>query len=196
MARTLQCEAESRFLSEPDGHDIVAAPPAAAVQRCTGGHRAIDFGERIGLSLAVSPHRTAKDAEVLGYLLLDIDADAVLDLLAVTTLAAVTGVNELATRCACIFRSLDEPDLYFPAVGLEGFGATSWNFAIMARSVMSHICGRALLDQQSLPYRLNHLEMVRHLAQRDPLSFGGVATDTWCRDVGLGTPDDQPYPMP
>ena len=111
-------------------------------------------------------------------------------------LAAVTGVNELAARCACIFRSLDEPDLYFPAVGLEGFGATSWNFAIMARSVMSHIVGTAQLDLQPLPYRLNHLEMVRHLAQRDPASFGGVDADAWCRDVGLGTPDDQPYPMP
>jgi hypothetical protein len=111
-------------------------------------------------------------------------------------LAAVTGVNELAARCGCVFRSLDEPDLYFPAVGLEGFGATSWNFAIMARSVMSHICGTAQLDLQALPYRLNHLEMVRHLARRDPVSFGGEDADAWCRDVGLGTADDQPYPMP
>lgn len=111
-------------------------------------------------------------------------------------LAAVTGVNELAARCGCVFRSLDEPDLYFPAVGLEGFGATSWNLAIMARSMMSHICGTAQLDLQPLPYRLNHLEMVRHLAQRDPFSFGGVDASAWCRDVGLGTPDDQPYPMP
>ena len=111
-------------------------------------------------------------------------------------LAAVTGVNELAARCACVFRSLDEPDLYFPAVGLEGYGATSWNFAIMARSVMSHICGTAQLDLEPLPYRLNHLEMVRHLARRDPTSFGGVDAEDWCRAVGLDTPDDQPYPMP
>ncbi len=112
------------------------------------------------------------------------------------TLAAVTGVNELAQRCACVFRSLDEPDLYFPAVGLEGYGATSWNFAVMARSVMSHIGGTARLDLEPLPYRLNHLEMVRHLARRDPVSFGGVDAEAWCRAVGLGTPDDQPYPMP
>ena len=111
-------------------------------------------------------------------------------------IAAVTGVNALAARCACVFRSLDEPDLYFPAVGLEGFGATSWNLAVMARSVMSHICGRAQLDLEPLPYRLNHLEMVRHLAQRDPVSFGGADADAWCRDIGLGTPDDQPYPLP
>jgi hypothetical protein len=105
-------------------------------------------------------------------------------------------VNELARRCGCVFRSLDEPDLYFPAVGLEGYGATSWNFAIMARSVMSHICGTARLDLEPLRYRLNHLEMVHHLARRDPASFGGADADAWCRDVGLGTPDDQPYPMP
>jgi len=111
-------------------------------------------------------------------------------------IAAVRGVNELASRCGCIFRSLDEPDLYFPAVGLEGFGATSWNFAIMARSIMSHIVGTAQLDLEPLPHRLNHLEMVRHLAERDPASFGGAGADEYCRQVGLGTPDDQPYPMP
>jgi hypothetical protein len=38
--------------------------------------------------------------------------------------------------------------------------------------------------------------MVRHLARRDSGSFGGADVDTWCRDVGLGTPDDRPYPMP
>jgi hypothetical protein len=112
------------------------------------------------------------------------------------TLASITGVNALAERCACVFRSLDEPDLYLPAVGLEGFGATSWNFAIMARSVMSHICGTAQLDLEPLPYRFNHLEMVRHLAQRDTGSFGGTDAEAWCREVGLGTPDDQPYPLP
>jgi hypothetical protein len=111
-------------------------------------------------------------------------------------LAAITGVNELLARCGCVFRSLDEPDLYFPGVGLEGFGATSWNIAIMARSVMSHIRGEAKLDLQPLPYRLNHLEMVHHLAQRDPGSFGSAGADAYCREVGLGTPDDQPYPMP
>jgi hypothetical protein len=111
-------------------------------------------------------------------------------------LAPVTGVNELAGRCACIFRSLDEPDLYFPGVGLEGFGATSWNFAIMARSIMSHIRGTAQLDMAPTPERLHHLEMVRHLARRDPASFGGTDADAWVRDIGLGTPDDQPYPLP
>ena len=43
-------------------------------------------------------------------------------------LASITGANELAARCGCGFRSLDEPD--------------------------------------------------------------------WCREIGLSTADDQPYPMP
>ena len=111
-------------------------------------------------------------------------------------LAAITGVNELARRCGGIVRSLDEPDLYFPDVLFEGYGATSWNIAIMARSVMSHIRGTAQLGLEPLPYRLNHLEMVRYFARRDPASFGGADADAWCREVGLGTPDDEPYPMP
>lgn len=111
-------------------------------------------------------------------------------------LAAVTGVNALAARCGCVLRSLDMPDLYLPAVGLEGFGATSWNFAIMARSVMSHIAGRARLDLASTAHRLNHLEMVRHFARHDPASFGGADADDYVRTIGLGTPDDMPYPMP
>lgn len=110
-------------------------------------------------------------------------------------IAAVQGVNELAARCGCGFRSLDEPDLYFPAVGLEGFGATAFNFALMARTVMSHIRGTARLDLERQPYRLNHLEMALHLAARDPGSFGADGA-AWCRSVGLDTPDDQPYPMP
>ena len=111
-------------------------------------------------------------------------------------LAAVTGVNELARRCGGLVRSLDEPDLYFPDVLLEGYGATSWNFAIMARSVMSHIRGTADLGLEPMPYRLNHLDMVRYFAQRDPASFGGADADAWCREVGLGTPDEEPYPLP
>lgn len=111
-------------------------------------------------------------------------------------LAATTNVNELATRCGCAFRSLDEPDLYLPAVLFEGFGATSWNLALMARSIMAHVAGRARLDLERLPFRPNHLDLVRHLARQDPASFGHVDPDAYCRDLGLGTPDDQPYPMP
>jgi hypothetical protein len=111
-------------------------------------------------------------------------------------LAAIDSTVALAARCGCIVRSLDAPNLYFPGVLLDGFGATSWNYAIIARTLMSHIRGNARLDLEPLPHRLNHIEMVQHLAARDPASFGGADAQAWCRELGLGTPDDAPYPLP
>lgn len=111
-------------------------------------------------------------------------------------LARLDSAAALAARCGCVVRSLDAPDLYFPGVLLDGFGAISWNYAIIARTLMSHIRGQARLDLEPTGHRLNHLEMVRHLAERDPASFGGADAAAWCREVGLGTPDDAPYPLP
>jgi hypothetical protein len=111
-------------------------------------------------------------------------------------LRAIDSTAALAARCGCVVRSLDAPDLYFPGVLLDGFGAISWNYALIARTVMSHIRGEARLDLEPLAQRLNHLEMVRHLALRDPASFGAADPEAWCREVGLGTPDDAPYPLP
>jgi hypothetical protein len=45
-------------------------------------------------------------------------------------------------------------------------------------------------------YWLNYQDMVRHLARRDPTSFGGTDADTRCSEEGRGTPDDLPYAMP
>ncbi len=102
---------------------------------------------------------------------------------------------ELGARCACQFRSVDAPDLYFPSVGLDGIGALSWSYALAARSIMSHIRGTAQLDMEPHP-RLNHLEIAAHIAERDPGSHGeGPAWDFY-RELALRTPDDEPYPMP
>ena len=109
--------------------------------------------------------------------------------------ASIRNVSELGARCACQFRSLDAPDLYFPSVGLDGIGALSWAYALMARSIVSHIRGTAQLDMEPHP-RLNHLEIARHVAERDPGSHGdGVVWDFY-RELALSTPDDEPYPMP
>ena len=64
-------------------------------------------------------------------------------------IASIRNVGELGARCACHFRSLDAPDLYFSSVGLDGIGALSWSYALVARSVMSHIRGTARLDMWS-----------------------------------------------
>jgi glycine/D-amino acid oxidase-like deaminating enzyme len=111
-------------------------------------------------------------------------------------IAGLRNVPELAARCGCIFRSLDEPNLYFTGVGLEGIGATSLLFALSARTLMSHVLGRAHLDLNPMPHKLNHLDMIRHLAERDPASFGADGGWEHYRDLTLTLGDDQPFPMP
>ncbi len=109
-------------------------------------------------------------------------------------IAGITNMAELVGRCACVFRSVDAPNLYFPDVGLEGVGATSWAFALGARTLMSHIRGTARLDMQPTPYRLNHLDFARHLVERDPAAGDHAWRDL--RAMAMATPDDEPYPMP
>jgi len=110
-------------------------------------------------------------------------------------IATIRNVGELGARCACQFRSVDAPDLYFPGVGLDGIGALSWSYALTARSIMSHIRGTARLDMDPQP-RLNHLEIACHIGEHDPGSHGDGPVWDFYRDLALRTPDDEPYPMP
>ena len=110
-------------------------------------------------------------------------------------LAAIGSVNELCARCACIFRSIDAPDLYFPGVGLDGIGAAPWAYMLIARSIMSHIRGTAQLDSVPAGHKINHFEIVRHLSRRDAGSYPEGRGWDFYRDIALHTPDDQPYPL-
>jgi hypothetical protein len=110
--------------------------------------------------------------------------------------ASIRTLDALIARCGCIFRSLDAANLYFPAVGLDGTGAAPWFYALVCRSIMSHIRGTAQLDNMALGHKLNHFDIVDYLAPRDPASF---PPDTWLahfRDIALNTPDGKPYPIP
>jgi hypothetical protein len=110
-------------------------------------------------------------------------------------IAAIKSVAELGSRCACLVRSLDAPDLYFPGVGLDGIGAVSWAYSLMARSIVSHIRGTARLDMEATR-RLNHLEIARHFAERDSSLRSEEQRWEFYRDLALNTPDDEPYPFP
>jgi hypothetical protein len=114
----------------------------------------------------------------------------------VPRLAAIRSVNELGARCGCGFRSLDAPDLYFPGVGLDGIGAAPWAYALMARTIMSHICGKAKLDMEPTPHRLNHFDLVNYLAPRDPGSFAEGKWEEEFRKIAMETGDEVAYPMP
>ena len=105
-------------------------------------------------------------------------------------------LDALAARCGCIFRSLDAANLYFPGVGLDGIGSAPWSYSLMCRSIVSHIKGTARLDNEPVAHRLNHFDIVEHLAQRDPASYPPDVWQAHYRDIALNTPDEQPYPIP
>ena len=66
---------------------------------------------------------------------------------------------------------------------------------LIARSIMSHIRGTARLDPVQVGHKVNHFDLVTHLAPRDPGSFEPGAWQQQFRDIALNTPDDQPYPV-
>ena len=111
-------------------------------------------------------------------------------------IASIRTLDGLAARCGCIFRSLDANNLYFPGVGLDGIGSTPWSCSLLCRTIMSHIRGTARLDNEATGHKLNHFDIVTHLAPRDPASY---PPDSWMahyRDLALNIPDEQPYPIP
>ena len=111
-------------------------------------------------------------------------------------IASIRTLGALAARCACIFRSLDAANLYFPSVGLDGIGAAPWAYCLLSRSVMSHIAGTARLDNQVLGHNINHFDIVDYLAPRDPASYPEHAWRAHYSDIAMNTPDDRPYPIP
>ena len=114
----------------------------------------------------------------------------------VPALAAVRSTEALLARCACIFRSLDAGNLYLPQTGLDGIGSAPWANALLARSTMSHILGTAQLDMVALGHKLNHFDIVSHLAPLDAGSFEPGAWQQQYRALALQTPDEQAYPLP
>jgi len=114
----------------------------------------------------------------------------------VPALAALRSSDALMARCGCIFRSLDAGHLYLPQTGLDGIGAAPFANALLARSTMSHISGKAQLDMAAVGHKVNHFDIVAHLAPRDSGSFEpGVWQEQFSR-LALHTPDEQPYPLP
>lgn len=110
-------------------------------------------------------------------------------------LQAVRNAHDLRSRSGGAVRSLDAPQLYFLGTGLEGFGSTSFNYALLCRSIMSHICGTADLGMEPCLHNVNHFDLVPYLAARDPRSFPAGSARQY-RAMQLETPDHQPYPIP
>ncbi|MFC5497654.1 flavin-containing monooxygenase [Caenimonas terrae] len=161
----------------------------AALERHPGRVAAID-----GNTVLLADGETKLDG--IDVLLWGTGYAADLSSFAVPPLAAIRSVNELGARCGGGLRSLDAPNLYFPGVGLDGIGAAPWAYALMARTIMSHIKGTARLDMEVVPHRLNHFDLVNYLGPRDPASFVPGEWQEQFRKLAMETPDAEPYPMP
>jgi hypothetical protein len=111
-------------------------------------------------------------------------------------LSSLRSLDAVAARCGGIFRSLDAPQLYFPGVILDGIGAAPWGYALIARSIMSHVRCQASLDMDPLEHKVNHLELARYLVQRDPGSYRDPHAWETYRQQALRQPDDQAYAIP
>jgi hypothetical protein len=112
-------------------------------------------------------------------------------------LAKIRRIDDLARRCGSLFRSLDEPKLFFLAVLLDATGASmTWSYAHACRSIVSHICGKAHLDTVPVEGKLAHFELAAFLAERDPHSY---PPDTWRSEyerLALEYPKNDPLPIP
>ena len=113
----------------------------------------------------------------------------------VPELHGVRNSQDLRRRSGGAVCSLDAPQLYFLGNGLDGVGSTSFNYALLCRSIMSHICATADLGLQPSLHNINHFDLVPYLAARDPRSFP-AGWERRYRALQLETPDDQPYPLP
>ena len=98
-------------------------------------------------------------------------------------------------QCGAGIRALTEPGLYFMAAGLESTGTAPWTYALMARTIMSHIAGCATLEAVPLARKLNHFHYLPFLAERDPMNFPEGLWEKHYLRLAMA-PADQPLPIP
>jgi cation diffusion facilitator CzcD-associated flavoprotein CzcO len=112
-------------------------------------------------------------------------------------LAKIRRVDDLASRCGGLFRSLDEPNLFFLAVLLDSTGASmTWSYAHAARTIVAHICGKAYLDTVPVQGKLAHFELAAFLAERDPYNYPPGAWRSQYEWLALEYPKEDPLPIP
>jgi cation diffusion facilitator CzcD-associated flavoprotein CzcO len=174
-------------------HQIIPGRPAmianarrithhrAEVRAVEGTTMALSNGERIEADLLLWGTGYATD---LGYL-------------AVDALSGMTDLKEIGRRCRAIFRSGDAPNLFLLAPGvLETTTVTPWAYAHAAKSIMSHIAGRAELDTPPYPGMINHCDMVKLLAKLDRATYPrGLWYLKYLRRA-LWYPKSRPLPIP
>ena len=113
-----------------------------------------------------------------------------------SALSRITRNQELIAQAGCGIRATSEPGLYFMATVLEGTGTAPLSYALIARTIMSHIQGSATLEPVPLSGNLNHFDYVAFLAARDPRSFPDGVWQEEYRRLALAHPADRHLPIP
>jgi cation diffusion facilitator CzcD-associated flavoprotein CzcO len=112
------------------------------------------------------------------------------------TLSGIRRHEDLVARCGCGTFAMAEGAVYFMATALESTGTAPWAYARMARTVMSHIQGRAMLEPVPFARKINHFDDPAFLAPRDPSNFPVGRWEDECRRLATGHPADLPLPIP
>jgi cation diffusion facilitator CzcD-associated flavoprotein CzcO len=111
------------------------------------------------------------------------------------TLSRIRRLDELAAQCGCGIRAIQEPGLYFMAAGLDSTSTAPWVYCLMARTIMSHIAGTAVLELEPLAGKVNHFHYAAFLAERDPKSFPKGRWESHYLNLAA-TPASQALPIP
>lgn len=112
------------------------------------------------------------------------------------SLASIRTHGQLSAQCGCGVLALAEPGLYFMAAALEGTGTAPLTYALLARTIVSHIQGKAVLEPVVPAQKINHFEYAQFLAARDPTNFPAGQWEAEYRGLANDHPGDQPLPIP
>ncbi len=117
--------------------------------------------------------------------------------LKVTPLAGQTRLEEVVSRCGALFRALDAPNLFLlaPAI-LDTNVSAPWAYAHAAKSIMSHISGRAVFGTRVVKKRAQYFNLVRFLAGRDRANYPRVTWWIHYFRLAFFWKGDRPLPLP
>ncbi len=112
-------------------------------------------------------------------------------------LSRLTRLEAIGRRCGAYFLALDAPNLFILAPGvLETITSTPWAYAHAAKSIMSHIQGKAVFGSVPVLTNPNYFDLVRFFAKRDRANYPRVRWFFKYLNLAFRRPADQPMPIP
>ncbi len=112
-------------------------------------------------------------------------------------LSRLTRLEAIGRRCGAYFLALDAPNLFILAPGvLETVTSTPWAYAHAAKSIMSHIRGKAVFDSVPALNHPNYFDLVRFFSKRDRTNYPRLRWFLKYLNLAFRQPADRPMPIP